>query len=101
MCAGNIRTPMPEWKKNVDRTLWAYSRAKHALEYQEALAKELACNWEEQRLRHKEAPKLADELERTRQRCQALRRRRETVENLLNWAFPAGTENGNSLRPTG
>jgi len=96
-----MRQPLPEWKKKVDQALWAYSKAKRALSFQEVLISELEFStfipsvtqedgnaerkWTEEEYR-------LFELEQARHRRDILRRRKENIEAILDWAFPENSE---------
>ena len=92
----------PEWKKQVDQTLWAYSRAERALAYQQALIAEMessalskrTAEWESRGNGTLRAPQdqLLLELEQSRERDRMLSRTKENVEQILDWVFPEGTE---------
>lgn len=92
---------MPEWKKQVDQTLWTYSRVARAVSYQQVLIAELEATvlgkrmdleWKGQGGQKAPQEKLVLELEQAKERYRMLVKKRENILRILDWIFPPGTE---------
>lgn len=75
---------VPEWKRQVDQTLWSFARLHYAIAYQEACMKTL-----EHEPQGKEIP---EELKTTYQRIEILRKRKLQISQVLDFLFPVGTD---------
>jgi hypothetical protein len=99
--AVKVRKPVPEWKKEVDRTLWSYSRVNYALAYHETLINEIEMLSSVENSEHnlqkdpetvQSSEQLSLALKKAKLRQEILLKKKETIEKILDWVFPKGTE---------